>query len=837
MPTAHEPEPRPATSSPGLSRRAPRLFPTFFAAAVLVAAACGQDPTSGATCETDPSLCEEPGPDTTAAYLSNLPSWQAFAQPDTTLRNELNAEGDTLPIREEIIDSVLAFDADGVSDVMRDVRYVCQARPYSISDAPEKITMFDPNRSILYAGAMIQGRSKKELGSLLPLAIAERRPVVVSIPDLPTGENSREVVPTQGSVESARGEMIGDAVANDLLTPTTTSFEMETYHSERSFALSANLSGSYLGFEASASGSLARSVAETTVTANFYQKMYTVVVEAPVEGFFGDDFDNDALAGYITDGLIGPDNLPVYVSEIVYGRMMMFSVTSTASESDIRSAMQASYDSFTGSASGGLNTRQQAVLENSKIAITAVGGSGDAVAAMIRSGDWSVYFDAAQSAELSQAVPLTYTFTNVGDGSIAAVTEATEYSINECQPKPLVPGTFDFSPRQDIPVPLTPGYETHFGDVDGDGTEDMIFSYRSGSTNEIAVAFADATGNFSVSAAQDATVAPAEGWSLYDHVAVGDFDDDGDADIVFNKLEAENAFYVALSNGDGTFTWGDRQQRPEPGWTIYQVRSADVDNADGDDLVWNGINSGHNRTYVALSAADGTFDLTQGAMDKAGTCCWAGTDFLLGDVTGDGFVDMIHSRTLSDGNANWVSAGAGDGTFAMADIPGFTYSATNGWTGYEPHVGDIDGDQRADMIWIAHARADIPIHRGIGKADGTFTLVGWQHVPEDADGAGPYEVRLGDVDADGDTDIVMVDLDSSNNNPALTNRARIWVGLGTDDQIGKRFDFTPVDQLHPEQVAWGQFRVHMTDVDGDGKSDLLLHWATSPHQVFVALAK
>lgn len=824
--------PTPTQTSKADVRRARGAFP-FVLPVLVLAIACGESPT-GATCDTDPTLCPEV-PDTTAAYFAALPSWEAFAQPDTVKKNELNVAADTLPVEEVVLDTVPVFGSPTGDSIMTNVRYVCQARPYSISDAPERITMFDPSRANLYAGALIQGRSKKELGSLLPLRVSERNPVTVSIPDLPTGANSVIVDnPAQGTVESARGQMIGDAVAQDLFTPATTTFTMETYHSETQMALAANLSGSYLGFKANASGSLDRRLSETTVTAHFYQRMYTVVVEAPADGFFSDAFTNEVLARHIEEGTIGADNLPVYVSEIVYGRMMMFSVTSSASEDEIRTAMRASYNTFAGSAGVQLDSEKKEILERSKIAITAVGGSGQAAEAMIASGDWSTYFET--SPKLSQAVPLSYTFTNVGDGSVAAVTEATEYNINECTPKPLIPGTFDFNVRQDLSAGLTPGYQTHFGDANGDGRSDMIFTYQSGSTSEVAVAFGQADGSFSVQAKQDATVTPAEGWSLFNQVAVGDVDGDGSDDLLWNRLDTENSFYVALSNGDGTFTWGARQERGDGGWGSYDVRIADLDNADGGDIVWHGVVPAVNRTYVAMSNGDGTFDLTQAPQDQIGTSNWSGTDFFIADVTGDGFVDLIHSRTNSSDNANWVSRSNGDGTFDMSD-GAFTRYGGPGWADYKPVVGDIDGDQRADMAWVADARPDIAVHRAIAGANGTFAKKPWQHVPDSADGAGPYEIRIGDIDADGDADLVMVDLDSSNNNPVLTNRARIWVGLGTDDNLGERFDFTPVDQLHPESVAWGQFDVELADVNGDNKADLVIHWNSSPHQIYVALAK
>ena len=132
-------------------------------------ASCGTDSITNPNCATDPSVCP-PSADTVAQYLGGLPSWRAFAQPDTVSRNELNVAGDTLPIQEQFVDSVPVFGTNGLDSILTNVRYVCQSKPYSISDTPDQLVMYDPNRSILYAGAMIQGASHKNpVGSLLGL--------------------------------------------------------------------------------------------------------------------------------------------------------------------------------------------------------------------------------------------------------------------------------------------------------------------------------------------------------------------------------------------------------------------------------------------------------------------------------------------------------------------------------------------------------------------------------------------------------------------------------------------------------------------------------------------
>ena len=52
---------------------------------------------------------------------------------------------------------------------------------------------------------------------------------------------------------------------------------------------------------------------------------------------------------------------------------------------------------------------------------------------MIASGDWRQYF--TENAPLTSAYPISYTFRNLRDGSIAKVSESTEYNIKECSLK------------------------------------------------------------------------------------------------------------------------------------------------------------------------------------------------------------------------------------------------------------------------------------------------------------------------------------------------------------------------------------------------------------------
>jgi hypothetical protein len=311
--------------------------------------------------------------------------------------------------------------------------YVCTTTEYTLRETPEKIVMYSPDVEILWPGALIQGKSHKEPGSLLGLIVKERKKIKVSIPALPNEENYREVKPDQAEVMRAIGGMIGKATMDKLKIPSTITFEMNAYHSEEEFALSAGISGKYLGFKASASTEIDSTASETIVAVHLYQKMFEVVVEPPQTPthFFSAEFTWEKLQEQIDLGRIdSKTNIPVYVSNVVYGRMMMFTVTSTASESEIKAALNASYKSLTAEAEVDLDARHKQVLNKAKISITSLGGPAAATEAMIRSGNWQDYF--TDDTELSTAAPLSYTFRNLVDGSIAKVSESTKYSVREC---------------------------------------------------------------------------------------------------------------------------------------------------------------------------------------------------------------------------------------------------------------------------------------------------------------------------------------------------------------------------------------------------------------------
>ncbi len=787
--------------------------------------ACGEDdivgPENGNGVEPTPIAAESVG-----EYLSDLPTWDVFSPLLTSVQPTPTGPTDTLPQQVVATDSVAD---DGSIVQLPAVTYACTETPYTLTDTPRQIVMYSPDVEVLWPGGLIQGKSYRDggLGSLLGLPLAERTPIRVSIPAFTMENNFREVSePNQAVVSQAIGSIVGAATDQGVVAPSTITFTQKTFYSEQEWALSASMSGKFLGFNASATGDVARNTSETTVTAEFFQKMFEVVVEPPQtpHAFFSVDFTQEKLQEQIDLGWIGPDNIPVYISNIVYGRMMMFSFTSTASESEIRATLSAVASAFFGgvSASASLSSKQKTILEQARIAVTSLGGNAQATINMIRTGNLADFF--AANPPLSSATPLSYTFRNLSDGSIAKVSETTEYTIRECDAIPANPGLFSFLPKQTNSAPISTPYETLTGDVNGDGIMDMIWNHHvSGSGNVTYVGFGDPSGTLSFSTLD--AHPETDFWTAY-QPRVGDLNGDGMDDLMWILLRGTGHLYVGLSNGDGTFTYLPKvvQIAGTSGWWDYQPFIADIHGDGIDDvLLVHPVDGG--RTYV-------------GASDSAGTLTWTtpGQLFpsnstrpfsvLVADNNGDAKADIFFNWT---GSFNETRIVLGQ-SFSFRS-GALTHPSGSGWNLYTEHSGDVNGDGFADMIWTsAVGRARVYVMLATAYSGGYLDTDSRNNEPQDgatAGDEGPFFTYVGDVDGDGDSDLIW------NKRGVNAGENRIYVSLGTNHPAGA-FDLSTQSQLHPQAENWTQYGAYIIDVTGDGKDDIVWNHVGVTNTVYVA---
>jgi len=356
--------------------------------------------------------------------LTAIGPWEVFSPPDPPMDGPAGA-------------------MQSLKDVVGGETYACTTTPFSITATPDKIAMYSPNASVMWLGNLIQGRSYDALGSLRELSIRQRAPLGLSI-DLLTGDNFEIVQnPSLTSVDAAIGGLVQRAHDRGHRAGSSISYEQELTHSVRQAALKLGLSGSYLGNSAEARLESVRNSSQRTLTAHFIQKMFTVAVELPQNpaDFFSADFTPAVLEQERGKGNIGRDNPPVYIANIVYGRMLTYSLTSSDSEARMRAAIDYSFNGVVASGSVYSEADLQTTLSQQNIKVQTIGGDGDAALALISTGNLAAYFD--KNAPLTTARPLSYQLNNLADNRIAKVSETTSYILNQCSPIPDIESNFD----------------------------------------------------------------------------------------------------------------------------------------------------------------------------------------------------------------------------------------------------------------------------------------------------------------------------------------------------------------------------------------------------------
>jgi hypothetical protein len=320
-------------------------------------------------------------------------------------------------------------------------------------------------------------------------------------------------------------------------------------------------------------------------------------------------------------------------------------------------------------------------------------------------------------------------------------------------------------PNPTFPVP---GPFLGAGDLDGDG--DLDLALPCGGLVKIMVN--DGAGGFSLSP----NAVDVIGSDVYD-IVIGDLNGDGLADVAtaMTKTPA-SAVNVALNEGGMTFADpvaydGDFLGCPGCFYNFMSIDTGDLDN-DGDlDLI---IGSEYAMGFALFrNRGDGTFGPVEKVESYQGP--WV---VKLRDVSGDGWLDSISlTFPVRSGMRMYLNDGAGN--LIVPD-----HVATEGDQS-EQHrrmaTGDLDGDGDVD---VATVRGWSNVELFEGHADGDFTFRGAIDVGEPA---ALFDAAMGDLNGDGQDDLVLADRGAGPENPGA-----IWPLLNAG---GMMFELLPPIEL------------------------------------------
>ncbi len=332
------------------------------------------------------------------------------------------------------------------------------------------------------------------------------------------------------------------------------------------------------------------------------------------------------------------------------------------------------------------------------------------------------------------------------------------------------------------PTPPPASARRPSADIDGDGRSDLLLQNQGLDQTAYWIMNGATPTRFSAAFTRPAG---------YTQVARGDFNGDGKLDIVWARSSDRN---LVMWQGDGTGFTQLPIRDVSSGWAV--TGAADVDGDGRSDLLLANAGSGQLAYWIMNGATPVRF--SSAFMQPAGY-----TQVATGDFNGDGKADLVWARASDRNLVMWQGDGNGFTQLQVRD-----YSA--GWT--VTGAGDIDGDGKSDLL-LANAGSGLVAYWIMnGATPARFSSAFVQP-------AGYTQVATGDYNGDGKLDLVWA--------RGSDRSLLMWLGDGNGFaqfpirnysagwEVGDATDATPGPTPVPTRRL-------TADIDGDGRSDLLL---------------
>jgi len=319
----------------------------------------------------------------------------------------------------------------------------CETVAYDRKKNFDNLIAVGANATALKPGMLVQGRGVRS-GALSVIGLA-RSPLAISV-DLALETPSRRVeAPSSATIQDAVASLQREAdtrLGNLDVIPAQISFQAKEVYSFEQAMLDAGISLKYSAVLAS--GSVGSSISRNstteshTVIAKIFQPMYTISFAddeiAEPAGFFADYLTEGDFDRQVQLGTMGADNQPCYVQSVTYGRMVIYTATSSevTSAEELKLAVQASYGVYSGSAD--YDEQKASVVRNSSIEVQVFGGTQEdatgAIKEALRNGNFDGFLVPVPA---TTAVPLSYRINDMKNRTAAVIGDATTYNIQSCR--------------------------------------------------------------------------------------------------------------------------------------------------------------------------------------------------------------------------------------------------------------------------------------------------------------------------------------------------------------------------------------------------------------------
>jgi len=309
------------------------------------------------------------------------------------------------------------------------------------------------------------------------------------------------------------------------------------------------------------------------------------------------------------------------------------------------------------------------------------------------------------------------------------------------------------------------------GDLTGDGKAELVAANCG--DNNVTVWVNNGDGTFQTGAYYASGAYP-------EAVTIADINGDGRADLVTSNDDSSDVT-VLSGNGDGTVNPAIVGYATG-GYPYVPVLVADFNGDGAADII---IPDDAFSLAFLPGYGDGSFRAAVNYYTQGTLGYEYGLQIASGDFNGDGNPDFVISNGYQSGYGVTVFLSRGDGSMQ----PGVSYNGLTGQPLYYVAVADFNGDGKLDIAATSSNDGTVQLFSGVG--DGTF-LVGNAY-PTDTTSSYPFGIAVGDFNADGSTDLAIVNYQTQDLAVLLNDKTGNFPTLTTYPLSAQAYEVTAAD--------------------------------------------